>query len=122
MSITLWGLKTCDTCRKARKALEAAGQSVTFRDVRDTPPSPGDLEKWLEIFEAEALVNRRSTTWRELDDATRGAALGAGTTNTLIAHPTLMKRPLFETPSGDRALGFKSVEATLAALGLRDGS
>ena len=59
----LFGLKNCDTCRAARKALPDA----TFSDVRDSPlPSP-ILDRALEVF-GDDLVNRRSTTWRGLSE------------------------------------------------------
>lgn len=81
----IFGLKTCDTCRKARKALPDAA----FVDVRETPMSADILGRALEEFGA-SLVNTRSTTWRGLDEAAR--ALPAQ--EQLQAHPTLMKRPL----------------------------
>lgn len=81
----LYGLKTCDTCRKARKALPAA----RFVDVReDGVPGPV-LEAALAAFGGR-LVNTRSTTWRGLSEAERSKPPEA----LLSAHPTLMKRPL----------------------------
>lgn len=85
----LYGLGTCDTCRKARKALEAAGQAVTFRDVRAEPLAPEDRARFLQAF-GEALVNRASTTWRGLGAGEREKTPAA----LLAAHPTLMKRPV----------------------------
>lgn len=87
--ISLIGLKTCDRCRAARKALESAGRVVAFRDVRDQPPTREEIATWLEAF-GEALVNRKSTTWRMLsqDDRTLPAV------DLLLANPTLMKRPV----------------------------
>lgn len=95
MTTTLYGLKTCDTCRKARAALEAGGLQVDFRDVRAEPLSDAELSRLIEAF-GEALINRRSTTWRALDDAARtGAPL-----DLLRAHPALMKRPVIDGPGG----------------------
>ncbi len=88
----LYGLKTCDTCRNALKALEAAGHDVTFRDVRAAPLAPEDIARFHEVF-GDALINRASTTWRGLDDAARNDDPKA----LLAAHPTLMKRPLIDT-------------------------
>lgn len=91
----LYGLKTCDTCRKAAKEMERAGKTVTWRDVRDDPLDPAALKRFLAAF-GEALVNRRSTTWRGLSDAER-----AGDPATLLAaHPALMKRPVVESEAG----------------------
>ncbi|MDE0590168.1 arsenate reductase [Halocynthiibacter sp. C4] len=86
-----WGLKNCDTCRRAAKELEAAGYDLERVDVRSDGVERGDLERFFEAF-GDALVNRRSTTWRALDDAERaGDAI-----DLLVAHPTLMKRPVIE--------------------------
>ncbi|KUF12092.1 ArsC/Spx/MgsR family protein [Pseudoponticoccus marisrubri] len=81
------GLKTCDTCRMARKALPEA----TFVDLRDTPLSDELLDRAIAAF-PDTLVNRRSTTWRGLDAAERDRPVR----ELLRAHPTLMKRPLIE--------------------------
>lgn len=85
----LYGLKTCDTCRKAAKALEAAGHAVTFRDVRAEPLSGAEIATFLAAF-GDRLVNRSSTTWRGLDEAERARPAA----DLLAAHPALMKRPV----------------------------
>ena len=89
--LTLYGIKACDTCRKALKEIEKSGKTVEFRDVRDVPLDPETLRKFVAQF-GEALVNRRSTTWRGLSETARD-----GTPEALIAaHPTLMKRPVID--------------------------
>ncbi|MGA9252556.1 MAG: ArsC/Spx/MgsR family protein [Roseobacter sp.] len=102
----LYGLKTCDTCRKAVKALPEA----TFIDVRSEGVPDEVLAAALERF-GDALVNTRSTTWRGLNDAERAAAPMA----LLKEHPTLMKRPLIV--QGDHMhLGWtKAVQAAVGA-------
>ena len=89
--ITLYGIKSCDTCRKARQAAEKAGKSVTFVDVRESPLTPDQRARFLAEF-GDALLNRKSTTWRGLSEAER--AQDAETL--LAAHPTLMKRPVID--------------------------
>ncbi|WP_371170796.1 arsenate reductase family protein [Aliiroseovarius sp. 2305UL8-7] len=87
----IWGLKNCDTSRKAMKALEAAGHNIDYVDVRADGVDRADLERFHAAF-GEALVNKRSTTWRGLSDDER-----AGDPIALLAqHPTLMKRPVIE--------------------------
>jgi len=89
--MVICGLKTCDSCRKAAKALKAAGHPVRLRDLRDEPLGPDELHRFLDAF-GQALVNRRSATWRGLDEAAR-----AGDPVELLAkHPALMKRPVIE--------------------------
>lgn len=81
----IFGLKTCDTCRKAVKALPDAA----FVDVRAEGVSAEILTNALAVFGAK-LVNTRSTTWRSLDEEARQTEPLA----LLQAHPALMKRPL----------------------------
>ena len=99
----LYGIKTCDTCRKALKALPEA----EFVDIRATPLDRADLQRFLDMFGAD-LVNTRSTTWRGLSEAERAA----DPLDQLAAHPTLMKRPVID--NGTLYLGWgKDVQAAL---------
>ncbi|MEK0163959.1 MULTISPECIES: arsenate reductase family protein [unclassified Phaeobacter] len=102
----LYGLKTCDTCRKALKQLPQA----ELVDVRADGVPEAILQAALAQF-GDRLVNTRSTTWRGLSEAERaGEPL-----DLLTAHPTLMKRPLIR--SGDHLhLGWDA--KTKAALGV----
>ncbi len=87
----VYGLTTCDTCKKARRALESAGRRVAFRDIRMEPLDANDHARFLAVF-GEKLVNRASTTWRGLGEAARQA-----TPQRLLSdHPALMKRPVIE--------------------------
>ncbi|WP_299146434.1 arsenate reductase family protein [uncultured Tateyamaria sp.] len=100
----IYGLKTCDSCRKAIKALPQA----RFVDVRSEGVPDAVMAAARDTF-GDALVNTRSTTWRGLDEAAR-----RGTPEALLSeHPTLMKRPLIA--DGDRLfLGWtKDVQAAL---------
>lgn len=100
----LYGLKTCDTCRKALKSLPDA----QFVDVR-ADGVPQDLLKSAHAQFGAALLNIRSTTWRGLDDTERQR----NPLELLADHPTLMKRPLIES-QGRLYLGWgKDVQAAL---------
>ena len=100
----LYGLKTCDTCRKALKSLPDA----QFVDIR-AEGVPADLLKSAHDRFGAALLNTRSTTWRNLDDAERARA----PLDLLREHPTLMKRPLIDA-QGDLYLGWgKDVQSAL---------
>jgi Spx/MgsR family transcriptional regulator len=96
MRVDVFGIQSCDTCCKARKWL--AGQQLDFRwiDLRESAPSRDDVERWLGAVGAEVLVNRRSTTWRELGEAERPELDSPAVIDLLLEHPTLIKRPLFE--------------------------
>ncbi|MEL6723911.1 MAG: ArsC/Spx/MgsR family protein [Pseudomonadota bacterium] len=93
MSLTLYGLKNCDTCKKALKALEAAGTQVQFVDIRAEADLQTLVPKWLDAAGSDLLINRRSTTWRGLSDAERES----DPAQLLIANPTLVKRPVIES-------------------------
>ena len=110
MSVTLYGIPTCDTCRTALKALKGAGIEAGFRDVRAEPLSEAE---WAELYAAfgDRLVNRNSPTYRGLSDWLKASEAEAQ----LAAHPTLMKRPVIR--AGDRLLIGWTPE-TRTALGL----
>jgi len=88
-ALRFYGLKTCDTCRKALKSLAAAGHSPKVIYVRKGGVSPEDLTEIISHF-GDAAINRASTTWRGLSDAEKASDPAA----LLAAHPTLMKRPV----------------------------
>lgn len=109
--ITLYGLKNCDTCKKALKALEQAGKETAFVDIRAEADLTAKLPSWLAAAGPDVLINRRSTTWRNLDEAAR-----ASDPKTLLgANPTLIKRPVIE--AGD-AIHVGWTKQTQTALGL----
>lgn len=108
--IVVNGIATCDSCRKALRALADAGRCARLRDLRADPASDRELAAWHALFGA-TLVNTRSTTWRGLSDGERAQAPLA----LLRAHPTLVKRPL--VVAGD-AVWLGWTPATRAALGL----
>ena len=90
----IYALKTCDTCKKAIKALQAAGHELRVTDVRADGVSAQDRARFLEAF-GDALINRASTTWRGLSEAERAR----DPADLLAEHPTLMKRPVIEDGS-----------------------
>ncbi|KXS39705.1 MAG: hypothetical protein AWU55_80 [Halomonadaceae bacterium T82-2] len=97
--MTLYGIKSCDTCRKARKALDARGIAHGYHDLRADGLDAATLDRFIALAGLETLLNTRSTTWRGLDEAERQAARDdAGRARALIlAQPTLLKRPLLDT-------------------------
>ena len=102
----LYGLKTCDTCRKALKLLT----DVEFIDVRTQGVPENVLTQAFEYF-GKALLNTRSTTWRGLGDESRNRPV----LELLTDHPALMKRPLIES-GGEMYLGW--THETRAELGV----
>ncbi|MBB5515694.1 arsenate reductase [Rubricella aquisinus] len=89
------GLKTCDTCRKARKALDAAGVSYDAVDIRADGLTEAQIETIIAGAGRAAAINTRSTTWRGLTETERAqAGDDASAVRLLMAHPTLMRRPV----------------------------
>ncbi|MDZ7906508.1 MAG: hypothetical protein U5N55_12585 [Cypionkella sp.] len=85
----LYGISTCDTCKKAVKELGAAGFSVTFRDIRAQPLSAGEIDQIVAEFGPRA-VNTQSTTYRSFSDFLRASEPEAQ----IAAQPSVMKRPV----------------------------
>jgi arsenate reductase (glutaredoxin) len=87
----LYGIPTCDTCKKAIKALQTAGHEVTFRDVRADPLSEAEIDKIVQEF-GDLAVNKQSTTYRAFNDFLKASDPEAQ----IAAQPAVMKRPVIE--------------------------
>ncbi|GER08044.1 hypothetical protein GCM10007972_10160 [Iodidimonas muriae] len=94
--IILFGLKNCDRCRKARKWLDQTGADYQFVDVRDQGIEDDLIDRWIDAVGWEALLNRRGTTWRGLDEEVRQAVDGQSARALMMAHPALVKRPVWD--------------------------
>ena len=90
----LYHLKTCDTCRKAIKSLQAAGHDPELIDVRADGVPAAELSEIIAALGWEAVLNTRSTTWRGLDASDKTDMDGAKAARLMAAHPTLIKRPV----------------------------
>ncbi|GGO31399.1 hypothetical protein GCM10010991_17370 [Gemmobacter aquaticus] len=87
----LYGIPTCDTCKKALKALEGAGHAVSFRDIRKDPLSEAEIARLVIEF-GDRLINKTSTTYRGFNDFLKASEPEAQ----IAAQPTVMKRPVIE--------------------------
>jgi arsenate reductase len=95
--LTVYGIKSCDTCRKARKFLAENDIEFRFHDVRDDGLDIQMLERWADRLEWEKLLNRKSLTWRKIpetdkEDLTKDRAFAL-----MLDQPTLVKRPVLES-------------------------
>lgn len=104
--ITIYGLATCDTTRAARKWLDAKGVKHGFHDVREDGLTKAQIEGWVKALGWERVLNKASTTWRELPDKEKDGVDQKKTIALLLAHPTLVKRPVLDR-GGELTLGFK---------------
>lgn len=92
--LTSFGLKNCDTCRKARKWLDTNDIAYRYHDVREDGLSRDEVTAWVETLEWQAVVNRRSTTWRSLPESVRGTMDAGSAVDAVVSNPTLAKRPV----------------------------
>jgi len=92
----VYGLKNCDTCRKALKWLEAESIAYTFHDVKADGISAADVKRFAAAVGWEALLNKASTTWRGLPDSDKQDLTEAKAVKLMAANPSLIKRPVFE--------------------------
>jgi len=105
----LYGIKNCDTVKKARAWLEAQGIAHQFHDFRKDGLDLALLEKWEVILGWEALLNRRGTSWRKLDESQREGVDRAKAMELMLGQPSLIKRPVLE--AGTKTLfGFNAEE------------
>ena len=86
----LYGLKNCDSCKKALKEIRNAEKDIEFIDIRDNNISLEKIQNWLGQHGDGILVNRKSATWRNLSDRDRQKPAPI----LLLAYPTLIKRPI----------------------------
>lgn len=109
--IKIYGLKNCDTCRKALKWLDSEDIAHTFIDVRKDGINDADVKRWLDSVGVDILLNRRGTTWRGLSDSEKAKAESSDAEAILLmaAQPALIKRPVFEK-GAEIFVGFKDNE------------
>ena len=106
MNITLYGIKNCDTVKKARARLDRRGLAYTFHDYRVDGLDPRLLRSWSETLGWETLLNRASTTFRGLPEADKQNLDEQKALALMLAQPSMIKRPVLDA-EGRLAVGFK---------------
>jgi Spx/MgsR family transcriptional regulator len=107
MLATIFGLDNCDTCRKARNWLKRAGVEHEFVDYREHRVEPATLKDWARQRGGwDKLVNRASTTWRNLPEGRKAPGSDPEWTLLIKEHPAIVKRPVVLMPDGSVGLGF----------------
>lgn len=115
MTVTIYGIKNCDTMKKARAWLDKAGIDYAFHDYKTAGIDKPHLDRWSKDVGWETLLNRAGTTFRKLPDKDKDGLTAAKAIKLMIEQPSMIKRPVLET--GKRLLvGFKP-EDYKAALG-----
>ncbi|MFV0623518.1 ArsC family reductase [Sphingomonas sp. ac-8] len=103
---TMYGIRACDTIKKARTWLEAKGVAYAFHDYKTAAIDRATLDRWIDRLGWEALINRSGTTFRKLPEAERADLDRDRATAILLANPSAIRRPVVE--DGDALLvGFK---------------
>ena len=98
--IRLYGIPNCDSVRKARKWLDAQGLEHTFHDYKKEGADPQKLRAWADSLGWEKMLNRRGTTFRQLDEAEKADLDEAKAIALMAQHSSLIKRPLVEHDGG----------------------
>jgi Spx/MgsR family transcriptional regulator len=105
----VYGIKNCDTVKKARRWLEANDVDFQFHDFRADGLEQQTIEAWLENISWEILLNKRGTTWRKLEDPRKEQLDQAIAIELMLSNPTLIKRPVV-TNMNDCFVGFKEAD------------
>ncbi len=105
-TITLYGIKTCDTMQKARKWLDAQGVAYVFHDYKVEAVTRAALEAWVKALGWEVVLNRAGTTFRALPDAEKENLTAKKAIALMLAQPSMIKRPILDQ-GGRFTAGFK---------------
>jgi arsenate reductase len=105
--ITLYGIKNCDTCKKARLWLEQSGIEHRFHDYRADGLPPELLKRFIDELGWEKLLNKSSTSWRQLPPEQQADLTREKATRLMLETPTLIKRPILDT-GNKLIIGFKA--------------
>jgi arsenate reductase len=116
--ITLYGIPNCDTVKRARQRLDETGIAYRFHDFRRDGLEPALARHWLQQLGADTVLNRRGTSWRALPDADKTDLDTARATALVVAHPSIVKRPLFDR-DGALRVGFAKAEEDAVLAWLR---
>lgn len=92
--VVIYGIKNCDTMKKARAWLDAQGVAYTFHDYKVDGVRMSDLQRWVEVLGWETVLNRRGTTFRKLPDADKQDLDAAKAAALMAAQPSMIKRPI----------------------------
>lgn len=105
MNLTIYGIKNCDTMKKTFAWFDDAGAGYNFHDYKKSGIDAETLADWCERLGWEALVNKRGTTWRKLPPEQQAIADATAAVALMQAHPSLIRRPVVESASGELVVG-----------------
>jgi len=106
MAITIYGIKNCDTMKKARGWLDSRGVAYDFHDYKTAGIDKDRLQHWSKTLGWETLLNRAGTTFRKLPDADKEGLNEKKALALMLAQPSMIKRPVLDL-DGKLLVGFK---------------
>lgn len=106
MPVTIYGIKNCDTMKKARAWLDKRGVEYAFHDYKSAGIDRAQLERWAKKVGWEALLNRAGTTFKKLPDKDKTAITEAKALALMLKQPSMIKRPVVEAERGKLLVGF----------------
>lgn len=106
MTPTLYGIKACDTMKKARDWLDQHGVAYQFHDYKAVGIDKARLQTWVDELGWEVVLNRAGTTFRKLPEPDRQDLNAARAINLMLAQPSMIKRPVLDLGT-QRLVGFK---------------
>jgi arsenate reductase len=104
--VTIYGIKNCDTMKKARAWLDDNGVAAAFHDYKTAGMERARLEGWVRAVGWEQLLNRAGTTFRKLPDAAKEGLSADKAIALMLDQPSMIKRPVLDV-GGDLIVGFK---------------
>jgi arsenate reductase len=107
VTITIYGIRNCDTMKKARAWLDERGVAYAFHDYKTAGIDRGRLEGWAKQVGWEVLLNRAGTTFRKLPEADKQGVDAAKAMALMLAEPSMIKRPVLDLGGGRLLVGFK---------------
>ncbi len=115
--IDIYGIPNCDTVQKALKWMDKHGIDYTFHNYRENPPTKKLLNTWFKYLPADKLINRKSTTYRELSLAEKEELNDKDTAiSIMISRPSIIKRPVWHFGGTDYLLGWDEKQLTTRLL------
>ncbi|TGX50236.1 ArsC family reductase [Sphingomonas gei] len=115
MTVTIYGIKNCDTIRKARAWLDDHAIAHDFHDHKTAGVDTASLSRWIAAKGWETVLNRAGTTFRKLPDSDKANLDAEKATALMLAQPSMIRRPVLEHPGG-LIVGFKSERYAAALL------
>ena len=107
LPVTIYGIKNCDTMKKARAWLDKQGVDYAFHDYKTAGIERERLERWSKKVGWETLLNRAGTTFRKLPDKDKNAIDTKKALSLMLAQPSMIKRPVLDLGGGKLLVGFK---------------